>query len=300
MPDVGVELIARGWSQGKIVAAGSTAMTWQRRQDTGEWIDSSHPLGTDDLLVVVSHDCDIERDLKREPRIEFMRAFWTSNRGSMREAGSNSIRRFLLRREATETGDMGLIADASVRLHLDKRSLLDLEPLPGLDEEVPYSRQLFQNWLAARYNRPTVPNEIQRALVSPVETAMKEMDDTHPLIPIRECIDEIRYLVLNESAPYQVDFVFVATESPDLAAPSYEDAAELAAWLVDVLREGGGLATVNHWELLDYGSISVREYRYYTKLRLDYLSIPDHPSAPEETGAPVPQPVVEETEAEPS
>jgi hypothetical protein len=272
--DAGKQLIANGWEQGKLIPAGTISVPWFRRSESGDWVMENTALLPDDYLVVVSHDCEIERDEGREPRIEFMRAFWTDKKSEINDASPSAIRRFKLRQRIGADGRTeGLVADATATLFIDKRSLLEIDPAPGLDES-DHARQRFRIWLAARRNRPSVPNPLQAAFVAPIEDAIKKLKEGDQIRDILTGIDEILYAVVSET-PYKLDVIYLPTEASGITPADLEQAATLTDWINGALERAGGHAHVEPWDRREPDDLSIREYRAYTPLRLDYLSLPE-------------------------
>src|ERR1700694_4141139 len=90
---VGVTLIQQGWCQGSLLEATSAARSWLALSDHHDgqgpadvsvsqdiWILRQALLDTEDLLIVASQTCDIQRSAGQEPFIEVIRGFWTSDR----------------------------------------------------------------------------------------------------------------------------------------------------------------------------------------------------------------------------
>src|SRR5260370_40960620 len=117
-PDgIGVELIRHGWCQGSLLKATSAQKSWlvlnthEEKKDStsisasaNSWSLQQETLDENDLLLIVSQTCDIQRSPKQEPYVEAIRAYWTSERSIIHEAGKNSVRRFLIQRRTTGNG----------------------------------------------------------------------------------------------------------------------------------------------------------------------------------------------------
>jgi hypothetical protein len=244
-------------------------------------------LDEDEYLVVVSHDCDIERPLDREPWVEAIRAYWTDDKDTIRNASRNSVRRFLLaRRTAADGTAEGLVADPTVRVYIDKRSMLACTPVDCLQNMDAGTFRRFREWLARRYNRPALPDAIEDAVQRPIVDAIRRLKATDEIQSILDGVREVRFVLRNQAAPYEVELLFMREE--DGAAPPVtdEDAATLAAWMDNVLRRHGK-AKLEDWNVYTLATISVLDYITAEPLSLEQFS-------PAEGG-----PAVETTEAMP-
>ncbi len=261
-----------GWLQGSILQIPNAPVSWLRRASTDEWESETAVLGPGDLLVVVSHDCDLARGLAQEPRVECVRAYWTDDKAEIRNAYRNSVRKFLLERR-TESGVVrGLIADATVRIQLDKLSLVGILPvqISSLNDEEHLAR--FRDWLAARYDRAALPDEIVEAVHRPIVDAIRALLDEDEISTLLELIREVRIRWSVEGPPFAVEFLLMRDEArPGIAL---EDAGTIAAWLDEVLQAAGS-AYVLKWDVYDNSSISVRDYSQAYDLALDEFSLPE-------------------------
>src|SRR5260221_6756087 len=87
---VGVVLIQRGWRQGSLLETTSAPKPWLALSDQqyidqekigsssnttppGSWILNQEALDADDVLIVASQTCDIQRSSEQEPFIEVIR-----------------------------------------------------------------------------------------------------------------------------------------------------------------------------------------------------------------------------------
>ena len=84
---VGLVLIQRGWRQGSLFEATSTIMSWltlnnnQEEQGSSpntvsldKWLLCHEALSAEDVLIVTSQTCDIQRSSKDEPYVESRQA----------------------------------------------------------------------------------------------------------------------------------------------------------------------------------------------------------------------------------
>jgi hypothetical protein len=244
----------------------------------GSWdIGGDDPVG--DALVVVSHDCDLVRSEDKEPRVEAMVASWTEDAGSIREAGRNATRKFLI--QVDQNGQRGLIADASKRVQIPKAVLRQHHPVEG-----PAAGRLmrFRHWLGERYSRPPIPDEVVKAIQRPVVQAIKRLNAADPKHVILDAIGEIRFLIQNDEPPYDVDLLFIREDTQDggYADVSEEQIATVAGWLSEVLRRGEGVREVA-WAPYTPGTISWEDYRSSTRLQLDEFTLTERAARGEES-----------------
>ena len=285
---VGVELIKRGWHQGSLLEATSAQMSWlalsdqqkisEEQSSSGSttslenWILRHEVLDANDALIVASQTCDIQRSSQQEPYVEVIRGYWTSDRSVMHQAGKNSSRLFLIQRRFSSEGrEEALIADAIIRIQIEKVALLLLTPKSSFKENDRITPHKFSEWLARRYNRPAIPDAIVNAVQKPVVKAVDKLPTAHGFHRILDGIDEILFIPRNDNVPFQVDMVFIRDERSDVPHVSDEDAAKLGDWIANVLQNNGE-AELTNWEILSRKEISVYDYSNAYEFPLDYYT----------------------------
>lgn len=287
LDNVGEELIRLGWRQGcvlKVMAAQKSWLTLNTSTTSSQDDVSSlaspdictlqqQVLDKDELLVATSQTCDIQRSPKSEPYVEALRAFWTSDRGVIHDAGKNSVRHFLVQRRMNDAGKAeGLIADATVRIQIDKVSLLKLKPLYSFDENDRVTTRRFRKWLAKRYDRPALADELVIAIQKPIIKAIGRLRSTDDKHRVLDGISEILFLPHDKALPLLIDMLFIRDERSDAPIVSEEDAATLAGWISEVLRREGK-ADLTNWEILSLKEISVYDYIHAYELPTDQYSL---------------------------
>lgn len=282
--NAGPELIRRGWTQGSLLSAASVQIPYLAQRTSqggctvaGEpggsvasiWEPRQLALDEGDYLVIVTQVCDLVRTPAQEPYVEAVRAFWTSDKAAIHQASTNSLRRFVLRRRTTadETVE-ALIADATVRVLIEKVALLTLEPEPGFDQADTVGPREFRKWLGERYARPPLPDNLVVAVQRPIVDAVRKLRPSDERLQVLEGIREILFVLQDDGPPYQVELWFLANEATEVPRPDEEAAARLAGWIAEVL-DNSGQACLAHWELFDAGSLSVRDYITAYSLPLD-------------------------------
>ena len=273
--NIGKELIRRGWSQGSLLKLSSASKLYlaveNPAQENIRWQVQEEPLSENDLFIIVSQPCDIQKSSVHEPYVEVMRVFSTIDRKIIHEASRNSVRYFLVKRSRSKNGlEEALIVESTIRLTLDKPSLLYLTPLSNIQDEVVL--HLFRRWLTRRYDRPALDDNLVNAVQKPIVKAIEKLRSPHPLQDILDGVGEVLFLLLNNTPPYQVVLLFIQDERSDVSKVNDEQAAELAGWMGGVLIKGGN-AELSDWRILSTEEISLKAYTNAYKLPLDQYSL---------------------------
>jgi hypothetical protein len=284
--NAGEKLIQLGWRQGSVLKATSAQKSWlmlntldanspdqiSNSISSGVWDLHQETLDVNDLLVIASQTCDIQRSPKLEPYIEALRAYWTSERNIIHEAGKNSVRRFLMQRRTNGNGEVeGLIADATTRIQIAKHSLLGLIPLANFAENDRIASRRFRKWLAGRYDRTAIPDDLVLAVQRPIIKAIGKLNPKDEKNDILDGIREILFSLQNKTAPFLIDMLFIRHEPSYAPRVSNENAAKLAGWISDVLKKGSD-AELAHWDIFSLKEISVYDYAHAYELPTDQYS----------------------------
>ncbi len=284
--NIGKELIQRGWGQGsllRIAPAFKMYLVAEKPSSVGVDTISTNPptvrwnfqheaLDENDFFIIVSQPCDIQKSPNHEPYVEAMRVYSTNDRSIIHEASRNSVRYFLLRRYHSDNGqEEALIVDATIRLLLDKVSLLYLEPQAGIQASDKIMSRLFRRWLARRYDRPALDDDLVNAIQKPIIRAIDKLRPTDPLHDILDSIGEVLFLLQNETPPYKIILLFIRDERIDTQQISDEQVAELAGWIADILIKKGNAELID-WHIFSTEQISVKDYTNASKLPLDQYS----------------------------
>jgi hypothetical protein len=278
------------WSQGCLLKAPSVKLPWltlannvivpsQTREEPIiisssplSWRIEHRTLDEEDFLVVVSQTCDVRRLANKEPYIEAIRAFWTDDKSLINEAKTNSIRHFALQFRDIDKKQVALIADATIRVQIEKDSLITLEPIICFREDDKATPLLFRQWLAERYGRQAVPDEFVNAVQKPIVKAVKKLKLTDNLFRIFGGFWKIQYFIRNDERPYQVEMLFIEAERKDMSPLEAEDRAKLADWISIVLGNNGGAELV-YWEALDTRNIRLYDFLHSYELPLDSYTL---------------------------
>ena len=279
---VGVVLIQLGWCQGSLLGAASAPKSWLALSDqqntdlekTGSlnWILNQEALDANDLLIVASQTCDLQRSPIQEPYIEVIRGYWSSDKGVMHQAGKNSSRLFLMQRGSSNNkAEEALIADATVRIQIEKAALLSLTPKTSFKENDNVTPRKFSEWLGRRYNRPALSDAIVNAIQKPIVKAIDKLPAAHDLHRVLDGIDELLFFLRDDNIPFQVDMIFLRDERDDAPYVSDEEAAQLGGWISNILQNRNEAALM-HWEILSRKEISVYDYSNAYELPVDYYT----------------------------
>lgn len=290
------ELLRRGWDQGALLSARTARHTWLEwageaapggesagpgEPNSPGWTIRKRLLDQAEVLVVTSQACDLARSPDQEPWVEVVLAAWTGDKQTLNDA-RNSYRQFVLRRRTRDDGaEEGLVADATVRLYLDKRSLRGVLPEQGVDPRDPIARKSFRRWLSDRYERPAVPTSLVLAVQAPVVKAVRRLRAGDERQRLLDGVDQVLFHAEGDEEPYRVSLILMRNERQDAPLQlSEDDAAELADWLAEAIRRAGKAEVVD-WEILDTRAISVYDYINAHPLQLDYYTLRGEPSAVE-------------------
>lgn len=253
---VGVQLIQQGWMQGSLLRSKVyTVQTLARQEVTGnidinvslpsnQWKTKEGTLDENDLIVIISQACDIQKSLNKEPYVEAVRAYWTSERDIIHQAKRNSVYYFLLKeRTIPHTRQEALIVDLRQRLLIEKESLLQCQPESSFDEANAVTPRRFRQWLGRRYLRQALENELVIALQQPVVNAIRKLPPGDLLHDTLDSLREIRFFLLNETAPYQIEMLFLFDGESGHPPFTYEEAARLGNWMDRTVKSEGKVAS---------------------------------------------------------
>ncbi len=288
--DVGAELIRRGWDQGSLFSAksaqkASLALATNDAISVSEdlkgvqgssniWLLKQESIEDTDHLVVVSHPCDIKISPDKEPYVEVMRAYWTHDKSIIHGAGkNNSFRSFLLRRHTNDNGEhAGLVADATVRVNIQKEGMLAISPQACFDEDDKVSLFLFRQWLGARYHRQALPDRYVKAITQPIIKAIGNLSPNHDHQRVFDGIGKIFFQLQDDKKPFQIELLFEPDKRKCATAVVKADLAPVVDWLDRVLQKVGQ-ARVAYWDMIDKQAISAEDYASLYEIPLSYLSL---------------------------
>jgi hypothetical protein len=243
----------------------------------------------DEFFVVISHTCDIQKASNKEPYIEIMRVFRTSD-GKYKN--NNSIRYHVLKYEKPNKKGSALVADATIRLQIKKDDLLPLTPIICIPETDTFRIHRFREWLTKRYDRQAIPDDIVENIQKPIVDAVKQLEkqydkaakegkpiDVSPPLKALRDIWRIQYFTSTDVLPYQVEMIFIRDEREDIT-PIEEEAEEdnvskLADWINGIFENSGNKAELNEWELVGTKDINLYDFLHSYDLPLDDYTLSD-------------------------
>jgi len=286
----GVELIERGWIQGSFLHNVSapklyTIQTLAEQEEmerinidvslsSNQWIMKEVTLDENDLLVIVSQACDIQKDSDKEPYVEAVRAYWTSDRNIIHQSKRNSVYYFPIQERITPSNAKeALIVDLRPRLLIEKEALLRCQPLSYFDSTNTAIPRRFRQWLGRRYLRQALANELVTAIQQPVVNAIRRLSSKDSLHDTLDTLREIRFLLLSETVPFQIEMLFLFDGDSENAPLSDEEAARLANW-IDVVLKSEGKALLYTWHMYGTQEISLHDYENAYELALHEFSLP--------------------------
>lgn len=277
---VGELLLSRGCRQGSLLKTPAHT-SWLEHVAEDE--PSALPKWTakiekeeDAEWVLVSQDCDINARPEVEPRVEVVTARWSTDPTEILQARKgNSSRLFLL----SEENERALLADARRRAHLKKESLVAAGFATIFSTEP--ERMRFARWVAGRYDRPAIPDQIVKAVHKPIvkslESVLKKREKEKPEIArlkklLNEVVEEIRFHTSGASSSMTIDFLLIVASTIELSA---EEEAILSGWLEDVVVTKGGAVEAIRVTFFNVTNLSVADYVATTRLMLDQYSPED-------------------------
>jgi len=287
----GVELVRRGWRQGSFLSNATapkvyTIQTLAEQEErekiergglpsSQEWNLESVVLDENDLLVIVSQACDIQKDSAKEPYVEAVRAYWTSNRDIIHQSKRNSVYYFPIKeRIGSNNIREVLVVDLRPRLLLKKESLLRCCPISYFDGEDTVIARRFRQWLGRRYLRQALANELVIAVQQPIVKAIRRLSSKDPLHITLDNLREIRFFLLNDTVPYEIEMLFLFDGDSENPPLTDEDAARLANWMDIVLQNGDRVAS-STWHMYSTQEISVHDYENAYELALHEFTLPE-------------------------
>lgn len=262
--DIGAALLANGWTQGSMISASGFVVGYHRREGD-RWVTFTEHAG--DVLVCANQLCDVVSN--QEEHLELLPARWIADERIVTAARKGNSSRWLATGSSRPSRDGGkefLIIDGRVRVFVEKTSLVALKP----DGVLPApNRGKLRDFLARRYDREAVANEIVDALHKPISEAIHKLKKTDAKWEVLDAIGEIRYSVKTGEAPLRVRMYFI--REVDAAAPDDVAMATVAGWLRGIL-DTKGAALLEDWRVLTRGEISVDAYEKTTAIGLDHYS----------------------------
>ncbi|MBD2298819.1 hypothetical protein H6G80_26545 [Nostoc sp. FACHB-87] len=233
-----------------------------------------------DLAIAISHDCDIANDnLDVEPTVEFIFARILEECDGNYTHGKNPRTLHLEYTHGETPVFLKLLAPE--RFILDKNTLEAVQP----DESyglTPRSRQILQNWLAARYRRHALPN----SLVDRLREFLKHIDkkgkqNSSGILFFRLSYDPEHELPSEE--PYELRlYVVYVTDKEEYSTIAQEIVQNLKTEFPKLLEKTKNCGTVIlcSCEAVSEMEFTVRDMRDTVEYHLEHLSYRTEPPDP--------------------
>lgn len=233
------------------------------------------------LATVISHDCDCAAGIDVEANIEVILATISKQLIPNNMHAKNPR---LLQLASKESG-LSLDLDLRVRASLSKRTLASIEP----DTTIRFSRderRILARWLASRYDRGFLPDELQKRLLA-VEDTIEKASKAHPTSILGVYVYHDRDEELSDEELYVLD-IRVVYDSED---PTAKEAATKAANTIDTRFKrkfytgDNGIRPVwvgvelEHCSAMSDAEFSLFDAMAYTLWRLEYVSLRQEPMA---------------------
>jgi hypothetical protein len=222
---------------------------------------ASGPIRGRDRLVVASQACDIVKSPTEEPTIIAMRAFFTDNGSILSAADGNSSRYFLL------DPSRSLVVDATILTLVEKPLLTTVTPEPGAVD--PSRQRRFARWLARRYNRPALPDEVVDAVVRPILENLRLLQEANDSdLGSLETVEELRLARVTGNPPYDVRLLFIIPRA------GLEDGGLALARLVARMRGWFDPSTARlvAWDARHLYEVTVGDYLDTDQILLDHYT----------------------------
>lgn len=209
---LGQILIGQGWSQGAIFRAEKVLLAWNDLEEVNSTPNAirlaTAPLDADDWLVVVSQTCDIVMKPEIEPYVEAVVCRVEQDRTRF-PTYKPSARRFVIDERR------GLVAHAELRVQLSKQLLATLTPEPWPGDE--YTLRWFQDWLAWRYLRPAIDDDIVQAIQPAIREALRRIKRRNT---VHSAMNRVLMQLLlvppsRSERPYDITLVLLLTDEVD-------------------------------------------------------------------------------------
>jgi hypothetical protein len=255
--------LEQGWRQGSVFTLdGVSVLSNKLDEERGVSVDAVS-LDGDELLVLVTQDCDLVAD--GEANIEALACreqATEADRARLRNVVRESAREFVL------DWERGWVADARRRVMLDKHALALAK---HLDWDMPAeTRRDFSNWLAWRFTRPAVEAAHVRGIQDPIKDALQKLEKSAGprLAAFAEVTKELR---IRYPGPGETDaVVLLIIEDGGLTG----DQADAIDFVCDALEQAvakkGSFRLIR--DLQEYSDVLLRAFEASQPLRFDYLT----------------------------
>lgn len=263
-----------GWYQGCLFRppTGATYTTNVFDADTSSIREERSQFSGDEFLILITQDCDLVANDEDEPYVEGL--LCNEVPADRYPHIGNSYRAFPL------DSQKKLVVLAAPRVFFDKRILLSLSPQPWAQDEE--RRQAFIRWLAGRYARPALHDQLVQAFQKPLIDSLRRTK-TDGWEALNGILSEVRISnPVSDQPPWSVDVLFMVESE----ALTEEQLGALEALWTRMLEVANGEANRGTGEqpvieLAEYlvhtpGTVYLGEYRATVPLALSEFSFKGH------------------------
>ena len=165
-------LFQRGWSQGTLFEA--PTLTVPHQQITAQQprqLNDGRVMRARERLILATHPCDVVSP--DEPIVEALVCADYSNKPELCSRADGKSARFFLVDPV-----QGLVAVAMHRVLIAKKSLDQLTPLGWPSDET--RRRRFSRWLGRRFDRPALPDNLDRLFRAVLDEALAAFQRDEP------------------------------------------------------------------------------------------------------------------------
>ncbi|MGH4037637.1 MAG: hypothetical protein ACRQFF_07300 [Sphaerochaeta sp.] len=209
-----------------------------------------------ELCIIISHSCDIARECDKEPFVEVLPCHKITKPDGICLTGSN-CRRLDFSINNKDKLDYYCI-NAFEKIIIDKNQLDDSCKIEGLNCDLEIT--FFQNWLAARYRRQTLSDELNNK-IKKLKIGKK----------IKSLTNEIVTIFINEDIQDEITeytLIFVSDYNNADAKEKIDNLVDKLNYKLTKLPEDDIILTINHIQDIDLTYDLVSHYYYYN---CDYL-----------------------------
>ena len=257
-----------------------------------EGLELSHPeQGSETVVIVASHDCDISQDVAVEPIVEVVV-------GRVLGMGPSSLDGNYTHAKNARTLHIPQVGETTQYVEfvstnkrgIDKRCLLDYQPDSRFCVESG-SKTIFQRWLASRFRRSAFPDEFEQRLKQnklhrKIANAMKKTGDY--ITAIFFDVDEGKEVVhAGHQDCYCLDIVILYSTSTDadaarLVANKTKSTIEAAFKnkLYDESTDQWQEIELRYVDTISDEALTYKQSTLMKQWRLDYISIQADPQQP--------------------
>lgn len=267
---LGQILYNAGWRQGSLFTSPDICFYHNDLADSVHYGTEGRPpkvreLRSNEKFVLITQDCDIVRSPDVEPYVEALICTLEKKRERIDSIDRNSPRWFVISRSR------GLIANARYRVVISKQSLAGVYPEPWPESETRLQR--FARWLARRYARPAVPDDITEALIEPFSMAISDLHTDNPGIAalFSEVVYDIRlWIRKSPGLPHWQIRVALLSDAIGISEAQHEAVEQTVLAALGAVK--GDLVSIEGWYLATNEVFSLADYFATTPVFFEYLT----------------------------